>query len=211
MESETKVKYRSHYMKTINCIVIDDERNSRDRLIILLQKFEEVNIVGFEGDPEKGIDLICEKEPDIVFIDVEMPRKTGFDVVKDVKEKGCHSTFIFVTGYNQYAIKAIKNEAFDYILKPVDIDELKNSIERFKQYCEKKRHTPESGYISFENLSEREMEILQLLVECKTSQEIAEVLFISKNTVDTHRRHILEKTGAKSTQELILYAIEHEL
>ena len=198
-------------MKTINCIVIDDERNSRDRLIILLQKFEEVKIVGFEGDPEKGIDLVCEKEPDIVFIDVEMPRKTGFDVVKEVREKGCNPTFIFVTGYNQYAIKAIKNDAFDYILKPVDIDELKNSIERFKKVHKKIIPTQDDNQISLDDLSSREKEILKLLVQCKTSKEIGEELFISKNTVDTHRRKILEKTGAKNTQELILYASEHEL
>ena len=198
-------------MKTINCIVIDDERNSRDRLIILLQKFEEVKIVGFEGDPEKGIGLVCEKEPDIVFIDVEMPRKTGFDVVKEVREKGCNPTFIFVTGYNQYAIKAIKNDAFDYILKPVDIDELKNSIERFKKVHKKIIPTQDDNQISLDDLSSREKEILKLLVQCKTSKEIGQELFISKNTVDTHRRKILEKTGAKNTQELILYASEHEL
>ncbi|MCK4678158.1 MAG: response regulator transcription factor [Bacteroidales bacterium] len=198
-------------MKTINCIIIDDERNSRDRLIILLQKFEEVKIVGFEGDPEKGIDLVCEKEPDIVFIDVEMPRKTGFEVVKEVKKKGCHPTFIFVTGYNQYAIKAIKSDAFDYILKPVDIDELKSSIERFKKCRKTINYTEDDNQILLDDLSDREKEIFKLLVQCKTSKEIGEELFISKNTVDTHRRKILEKTGAKNTQELILYASEHKL
>ena len=68
----------------------------------------------------------------LFFTDVEMPRKSGFDVVKEVKEVDIYPTFIFVTGYDQYAIKAIKNAAFDFLLKPVDVDDLNETIVRFK-------------------------------------------------------------------------------
>ena len=66
-----------------------------------------------------------------MFIDIEMPRINGFEIIKIIRKAGVFPTFIFVTGYNQYAIKAIRNAAFDYLLKPVDIDELKEAIIRF--------------------------------------------------------------------------------
>ncbi|MCX6235014.1 MAG: response regulator transcription factor [Bacteroidetes bacterium] len=198
-------------MKTISCFVVDDERDARERLAILLTKFDDVKVIGMEGDPEQAIESILHKKPDLVFIDVEMPRMSGFDVVKAIKSKDFHPTFIFVTDYNQYAIKAIKNEAFDFLLKPVDIDELKDTLHRFRE-CHKLQYGTGTGqHIPLDevHLSEREKEILRLLVQCKTSRQIAEELFISKNTVDTHRRNLLEKTGLKNTHELILWAIEN--
>jgi DNA-binding NarL/FixJ family response regulator len=198
-------------MKTISCFVVDDERDARERLAILLTKFDNVKVIGIEGEPEQAIESIIQKKPDLVFIDVEMPRMSGFDVVRAIKSKDFHPTFIFVTGYNQYAIKAIKNEAFDFLLKPVDIDELKETINRFRE-CHKLQYGIGTGqHVSLEDihLSEREKEILQLIAQCKTSKQIASELFISKNTVDTHRRNLLEKTGFKNTNELILWAIEN--
>lgn len=119
-------------MKEITCIVLDDERGARERLVVLLSKIEGIKIIGIEGEPEIAIETITRKIPDLVFIDVEMPRLTGFDVVREVRKKNVYPDFIFVTGYNQYAVKAIKKEAFDYLVKPVDIDELNETIDRYK-------------------------------------------------------------------------------
>ena len=103
-------------MKTLSCIILDDERGPRERLAVLLGKMENVKIVAIEEKPETAIETICNKNPHLVFIDVEMPRFSGFDVVKEVRKSRPGQDFIFVTGYNQYAIKAIKNEAFDFYL-----------------------------------------------------------------------------------------------
>ena len=199
-------------MIEITCIVLDDEKEARERIVILLSKVDGIKIIGIEGEPEKAIESITSKMPDLVFIDVEMPRLTGFDVVREVRKNNVNPDFIFVTGYNQYAIKAIKKEAFDFLLKPVDIDELNETINRYKsniykRFKEKKpKHTEVSSHFS-----EREIEIIKLIAEYKTSKQIAEKLNISKNTVDTHRKNILEKAGLHKTAELVVFARENGL
>lgn len=194
-------------MKKLSCLIIDDEKGPRERLAILLGKMDEIHIAGICAIPEDATRLVLEKEADLVFIDVEMPRLTGFDIVKQVKEERPLQTFIFVTGYNQYAIKAIKNEAFDFLVKPVDIDELKQSLARFR----KRIFTRNSYSIDkklLNHLSDREIEILKLIAQHKTAQEIANELHLSKHTIDTHRRNILDKTQKNKTSELVVLALE---
>ncbi len=199
-------------MKEVKCIVLDDEKGARERLAALLSKVEGIKIIGIEGEPESAIESIIRKMPDLVFIDVEMPRLSGFDVAREVRKKNVYSDFIFVTGYNQYAIKAIKKEAFDYLVKPVDIDELNETLNRYKsnvftRYKEKKSKSAEV----LRQFTERETQIIKLIAEYKTSKEIAEELYISKYTVDTHRKNILEKTGLHKTSELVVFARENGL
>ena len=197
-------------MKTLSCIILDDERGSRERLTVLLSKMEEVKIIATEEKPETAIETIITKKPDVVFIDVEMPRFTGFDVVKEVRKTMPNQDFIFVTGYNQYAIKAIKNEAFDFLLKPVDIDELKETIERYKKRLMlKPKETSCQDPDILKCFTEREREILRLVGQHKTAGQIAEELYISKHTVDTHRKNILEKTNLHKTSELVVFAREN--
>ena len=186
----------------IKCIIIHDEFDIRERLASLLSKIEGIEIEAKEGIPEKAIETVINLKPDIVFVDVEMPRMNGFDVVNKIRGQFCYPTFIFVTAYNQYAIKAIKQEAFDFLLKPVDIEELSQTIERYKEKRDKSILQPVNHH-RFDCLTEREKEVLALLFKGLTSKEIAIELFISKTTVDTHRRNILDKTGIKSTAELI--------
>ena len=189
--------------KNITCIIVDDEKEARDRMECLLKKFGFAEVIDTKDNADAAIKVIVEQMPDLVFVDVEMPRKSGFDVIKEVREQNVNPKFIFVTGYDQYAIKAIKNEAYDYLLKPVDIDELKVLLERYiKATKEKhKKEIPQTLAKKY-HLTPREIEIVELLMQNKTSKEIGEILFISKNTVDTHRRSILEKIGIKTTREL---------
>lgn len=190
-------------MNNITSIIIDDEQEAGDRLESLLNKIPGVRVLLKERNPDAGINEIIRLSPDLVFIDVEMPGKSGFDVVNEIREKKIFPNFIFVTGYDQYAIKAIRNAAFDFLLKPVDIDDLKEAVNRFilLQKEKQKNLLPEKLKSQY-SLSDREIEIVELLLEGKSSVEIAECLYISKHTVDTHRRNILEKTGTKTTVEL---------
>lgn len=192
-------------MNLITCIIIDDERDACDRLENLLGKIPSIQVIAKETSADKAVEATAEHTPELIFIDVEMPGKSGFDVVKEIRERGVHPTFIFVTGYDQYAIKAIRNEAFDFLLKPVDIDELKEAIERYKkaQHEKKKIQLPKKLKEQY-NLTDREIEIIELLLVGKSSQQIADKLFISRHTVDTHRRNILEKTETVSTNALLL-------
>ncbi|MCK4663593.1 MAG: response regulator transcription factor [Bacteroidales bacterium] len=200
-------------MKKITCIIVDDEKEARDRAEDLLKMFKEIRIIAKEGDTDIAIKKIIQQKPDIVFLDIEMPGKNGFDIVNEIKENNISPKFIFVTGHSQYTIKAIRNAAFDYLLKPIDIDDLKETIERYKNSKKIDISYETNGVkkVKIVDLSEREKEIIRLIIKGKTSKEISELLFISKNTVDTHRRNILEKTGLKSTNELICFVIKKGL
>jgi DNA-binding NarL/FixJ family response regulator len=189
--------------KKITCVIIDDEIEACDRLESLLTKIPNIKVLSKETRTERGIQTVIELFPDIVFLDVEMPRQSGFDVINEIRKNNVFPIFIFVTGYNQYAIKAIREAAFDYLLKPVDIDELKDTIERFgsKQKEDSRKILPAKLKSQY-SLTDREIEIINLLLHGKSSKEIGEMLFISKHTVDTHRRNILEKIGISSSSEL---------
>lgn len=191
-------------MNKLNCILIDDEQEALDRLESLLIKFDFVNVLEKFYNPEEAVEKIVEQKPDLVFVDVEMPRKTGFDIIEEVRKQNVNPKFIFVTGYNQYAIKAIRAAAFDFLVKPIDIDELKDALNRF--YESQIRNTTNGipvDLIKKYDLTEREIEIINYLMVGKSSKEIAEELNLSKLTVDAHRKHILEKTKFHSTAELI--------
>ena len=116
----------------LTAIIIDDELKGR---IALNQKLKdycpEVQIVGEAGSGAEGILLIEKQTPDIVFLDIEMPRMDGFNMLLQLPQKNFQ--LIFTTAYDQYAIKAIKFAAFDYLLKPIDIEELKIAISRINR------------------------------------------------------------------------------
>ena len=110
-------------------IIIDDEQNGR---IALKQKLADycpgLQLIGEADSGKEGIQLIGQLHPDIVFLDIEMPGMDGFEMLKKISGKAFH--IIFTTAYDHYAIKAIKFAAFDYLLKPVDIEELKLAVSR---------------------------------------------------------------------------------
>jgi two-component system response regulator LytT len=189
-------------MNRLTCIIVDDEIPVLNRLENLLLKFEDIKILAKEVTPETAIEKIISLKPDIVFIDVEMPRMNGFDVVKTVREELVFPTFIFVTAWQQYAIRALKQSAFDYLLKPVDTIELKESLERYRQT--KSQIDKVFDLPMLKCLCEREREILKYVIKGYTSKQIAELLFISKATVDTHRKNILVKTGTPKLSDLII-------
>lgn len=143
----------------LNAIIIDDELKGR---IALRQKILDyckgVHILGEAENGEQGICLIEKLHPDILFLDIEMPRMNGFDMLRQVKDKNFH--IIFTTAYDQYAITAIKYSAFDYLLKPIDIEELKSAIARISSQSanqtEKKLDTLEqnlSGLKAFNKIA----------------------------------------------------------
>ena len=115
----------------IKAVVIDDEINSRELLHhMLLEHCEKVEVLGMGKDVSSGIKVIQQTKPQLVFLDIEMPGGNGFDILNAFDK--IPFKVVFVTGYDQYAIKAIKYAALDYILKPVDLDELKAAVEKAK-------------------------------------------------------------------------------
>lgn len=116
----------------INAVVIDDEEKSRKVLIRLIHEItDDVKIVGEAGSVNDGFIVVNQLNPDLIFLDIEMLDGTGFDLL----EKFAETKFdiIFTTAYDQYAILAFKYSAIDYLLKPINIDELENAIYRVKK------------------------------------------------------------------------------
>ncbi len=115
----------------IRTVIVDDEPEALEVLSSLLKNFPEVMIAGTASDPEEGRRLIETHRPDLVFLDIRMPRQTGFDLVQNLRELPAPPAVVFVTAYDEYAIHAFKVAAFDYLLKPVDPDILAETLRRF--------------------------------------------------------------------------------
>jgi len=119
-------------MMTINTIIIDDEIEAQSILSKLLEPYNEINIIAKASSVEEALIKILEYNPELIFLDIEMPNKNGFELVELLNKNNISVSIIFVTAFNQFAIDAFKVSAFDYLLKPVDILELKKSIVRYK-------------------------------------------------------------------------------
>ncbi|MEM9916643.1 MAG: LytTR family DNA-binding domain-containing protein [Bacteroidota bacterium] len=115
----------------IKTVIIDDEPNSRELLANMLElQRQKIELLGTANDVPSGIELIRTTRPELVFLDIEMPGGDGFEVLNAFKE--IFFKVIIVTGYDQYAIKAIKYAAMDYLLKPIDLEELDLAIVKFE-------------------------------------------------------------------------------
>ena len=113
----------------INVIIVDDEEFARSSLYFLLQEnCENVQICGIAKSVDEARDLLSQHEVDLIFLDIAMPGKNGFELIPDARSN--NAQVVFTTAYDQYALKAIKSSALDYLLKPIDIDELKETVEK---------------------------------------------------------------------------------
>ena len=116
---------------TLSAVVIDDEQLARDELTFLLKEFPEIEITGSAADGLQAIGLIERVEPDLVFMDVQMPGLDGMGVIRKLRETSdALPHFVFVTAYDHYAIEAFRMEAMDYLLKPVDKSRLGETLQR---------------------------------------------------------------------------------
>jgi two-component system LytT family response regulator len=110
----------------IKALIVDDERLARNELKRLLEDHKQIEVIAEASNGPEAIELIGSKKPDLVFLDIQMPGMTGFEVLEQVSVV---SNVIFVTAYDEYAIKAFEVNALDYVLKPVDPDRLKKAID----------------------------------------------------------------------------------
>jgi len=137
----------------IRAILVDDELAAIKSLEILIREYcPEISVVGTARSADEALSLVSKIGPDLVFLDVEMPPKTGFDFLSQCQN--IDFEVIFVTAYNHYAVKAFKHSAVDYILKPIDIDELKESIKKLKGILNSKTSSQKRYSILFDNLKE---------------------------------------------------------
>ncbi|MFN8310009.1 MAG: response regulator [Chitinophagales bacterium] len=131
----------------ISCLIVDDDAGSRQTLRIFIEKYcDELEIIAEAEDVSVALPLIREKHPDLVFLDISMPGVNGFELLGLAKPV----TFevVFVTAYDTYTLKAIKNNAADYLMKPVSISELRDAVERVTRRIEARRATGNKDVVS---------------------------------------------------------------
>src|SRR6187397_1116175 len=135
----------------IRCIIIDDERNALEMMEWLLKTYcPQVEIVDMCTSAQQGIESINMHKPDVIFLDIEMPRMNGFDMLEQFDK--LFFDVVFCTAYDQFAIKAFKYSALNYLLKPVDPEDLKETIRRI----EEKKASPSKEQIEllFQNIKQ---------------------------------------------------------
>ena len=120
----------------IKTIIIDDEVKARETIANMLQTYcSDIEVIAMAGSVKEGVKVLAKKKPDLVFLDIKMGDGTGFDLLRKLKE--VNFMLIFITAFEEFAIRAIKFSALDYILKPLDPDELVNAVEKAKFTIEK--------------------------------------------------------------------------
>ncbi len=200
-------------------VLIDDEKNALEVLEWQLKTFcPQLHVVALCMSADEGIAAIKEHDPKLVFLDIEMPLKNGFEVLKAFNDPAFD--VIFTTAYNQFAIKAIKFAAFDYLLKPVDADDLKASVTRYftknnnsvkqqlqvlmEQYAHPKQHTV--NRIALQTAEGLMMVTQDQVVRCQSISNYTKI-FLTDN-----RQLVVAKT-LKETEEILaghsFYRIHH--
>lgn len=206
----------------IRLIITDDHPVIRDGIKTILANNNEIELVACAGDGGELLDILEETETDVILMDINMPGMNGIEATKAVKKK---YPGIKVLSFSQYDEKRfvkqlLKNGANGYLLKNSAASELVSAIKMVHtggMYLSQElpnifgeKTKIRSNYL-FPELSKRELDVLKEICKEKNTNEIAESLFISHNTVETHRSNLLLKVGVKNTAGLVKWAIENEI
>ncbi len=207
--------------------VVDDQELFRRGLTMLLGVEDDIEVVGEAGDGVAATDLAASTVPDVILMDVRMPKRSGIEACVAIKDVAPTARIIMLTVSDEEAdlYDAVKNGASGYLLKDSSIDEVAQAIrvvadgqslispsmaikllDEFKQMSRTDRQQVPSP-----RLTERELEVLKLVAQGLNNREIAKRLFISENTVKNHVRNILEKLQLHSRMEAVMYAVREKL
>lgn len=212
--------------KTITVVVAEDHNLVRLGIVHVLSHFDEIKIIGEAENGRVAVEQAAEKDPDVILMDVGMPLLNGLEATRAIKKRYPRTKVIALTGYDdeRTIIQILQSGAEGYLLKTANSQELRHAIKAvaeggtyFTALVKEvtRGNSPEAiraqgGVLlaSEDRLTTREREILQLVAEGKSHQQIAEILHISIRTVDTHRNNILRKLDLHDTASLVLYAVK---
>jgi len=208
-------------------LVVDDQELFRRGLTMLLAVEPGLEVVGEAGDGVEGAALAESAAPDVVLLDVRMPKKSGIEACLSIKEAVPSAKIIMLTVSDEEAdlYEAVKSGASGYLLKDSSIEEVAQAIrvvaegqslispsmaikliDEFKQMSKPERSTGPAL-----RLTDRELEVLRQVAQGHSNKEIAALLFISENTVKNHVRNMLEKLQLHSRMEAVMYAVRENL
>jgi two-component system, NarL family, response regulator NreC len=205
----------------------DDHQMFRQGLRTLLEAAADIEVVGEASDGQKSLREIKKLKPDVAVLDIAMPGLTGIEVAKRLAKTTPRTKILILTmhGDTFFGVEALRAKARGFMLKEESITLLVNAIHEImqgevvvsaslKESVFRELHNHQAGRSNnhpVNPLTARETEILQLVAEGLTNQEIAAMLFISPNTVDTHRKNIMAKLDIHSVAGLVKYAIRHKI
>jgi two-component system nitrate/nitrite response regulator NarL len=216
-------------MKTTKILIVDDHEVVRDGLKNILTSLENISIAGEAGNGEDAVKMYSSLKPDLVIMDISMPGMNGIEATKIIKEKDPDARILILTMHDnqEYLNQIIRSGAKGFILKNTDKDELLEAVKTVSggdnffskdiskliidNYIRTAKETEKNDGYKEVPLTKREIEILKLIASGYSNQEIANILYISYNTVDTHRKNIMHKLSIKNTAGLVRYAIEKGL
>src|ERR1039458_2289318 len=210
-------------MNTIRILLADDHRGVRRGLCMLLESQPGFQVVAEASEERQAVAMAAEHAPDIAVLDVAMPLLNGIEAASQISAKLPQTAIVFLSMHSDegYVLKALKAGARAYLLKDSAENDLIGAVEAvsegkafFSPAISKmlvedyvRQMKERSVEDSYDLLTTREREILQLLAEGKSNKDVANILNLSPHTVETHRRNILQKLNLHSGAELILYAI----
>jgi DNA-binding NarL/FixJ family response regulator len=214
-------------VEPIRVAVVDDHELFRHGLTMLLGVEDGIEVVGEASDGVAAAELAASAVPDVILMDVRMPKRSGIEACVAIKEVAPTASIIMLTVSDEEAdlYDAVKNGASGYLLKDSSIDEVAQAIrlvadgqslispsmavkllDEFKQMSRSDRRQ-----VSNPRLTDRELEVLNLVAHGLNNRDVARRLFISENTVKNHVRNILEKLQLHSRMEAVLYAVREKL
>ena len=216
-------------MNKIRVMVVDDHDIVRYGICSVLKSSPDIEVVGEASNGVQAVEQFNDLLPDVVLLDISMPEMNGIETTRTIVRNHSNARVLILTMHlnEEYLNQVLSAGASGYILKNTEIGEMLNAIRTVAQgrqifsapistlmtekYVRSAQYNQDSKDSDNPSLTKRETEILQKIADGKTSQEIAEILFISPRTVDTHRANLIQKLGVKNSAGLVRYAIENQL
>jgi DNA-binding NarL/FixJ family response regulator len=213
----------------IRVLIADDQPLYRRGLEVVLHTEEHIEVVGEAENGEEAIAKAEELAPDVVLMDVRMPRVNGIEATKEIRDRVPTTKILMLTVSDEDSdlYEAIKAGASGYLLKEVSVEEVADSIRAVMQgeskitpsmasklineFSAMSKRVDERQRLPVPQLTARELEVLKLVAKGMSNREIADELFISENTVKNHVRNILEKLHLHSRMEAVMYALREKL
>lgn len=214
-------------MGKIRILLADDHGVVRQGLRFILERQPGMEVVGEAGTGREALKLAEELNPDIVIMDIAMPQLNGIEATAQIVKRSPPTGVIILSMHSDegYLVRALSAGARGYLLKDSAEVDLVRAVQAvagkkpfFSPAISQTLLEEYMGYLqqkglqdSYDLLTEREKEILQLLAEGKSNKEVAEILNLSPYTVETHRTHLMQKLNLHNTAEIVLYAVRKKL
>jgi RNA polymerase sigma factor (sigma-70 family) len=208
-------------------VIADDHTVVRQGIRGVLEDMDGLEVVAEAGDGEEAIGLVGALSPDVVVLDVTMPKKSGLEVTRELREQGVDVRILILSMHEdpEYILQAVRAGADGYVLKDVAPSELRDAVQAVHEgreyFTARVTHQLSVGLrqeieaeqlrTRLDSLTNREREVMLLVAEGLTNREIGERLEISPRTVETHRERVMSKLRVRSVAELTRFVVEHDL